>query len=203
MNLHVVDTTEEFRKKNKRRNNWTQEFEWCFEIYHTRRHMVNKEGCCKKYISPRSFWDRHTKKKSLCNFKKMPAFFICNTILLWCANTRCSMNDAIFSKLSLPPMYIYSLPKMIRKKNFQGCVKPSTNHLTKSFKDKAAISIAYDPVQHNRIKHIEVGCHFIKEMLLLGLIYIPFVKTTEQLPGVFTKGLSGLVFNNAVFGSHM
>ena len=34
--------------------------------------------------------------------------------------------------------------------------------------NKAAISIANNPVQHNRIKHVEIDRHFIKEMLVMG-----------------------------------
>ena len=36
--------------------------------------------------------------------------------------------------------------------------------------NKAAISIAYNPVLHDRTKHVEVDEHFIKEKLESGLI---------------------------------
>jgi len=36
--------------------------------------------------------------------------------------------------------------------------------------NKSAISIAHNPVQHDRIKHIEVDRHFIEEKLDSGLI---------------------------------
>ena len=55
--------------------------------------------------------------------------------------------------------------------------------------NKAAISIANNPVQHDRTKHMEVDQHFIKEKLESGVIYIPFIPTTQQVAGVFTKGL--------------
>ena len=35
---------------------------------------------------------------------------------------------------------------------------------------KSAISIAHNPVQHDRTKHVEVDRHFIKEKLKNGLI---------------------------------
>ena len=55
--------------------------------------------------------------------------------------------------------------------------------------NKSAISIAHNPVQHDRTKHVEIDRHFIKEKLDRGEICMPFVPTTEQLADVFTKGL--------------
>lgn len=55
---------------------------------------------------------------------------------------------------------------------------------------KAAISIAHDPVQHDRTKHVEVDCHFIKDHLKKRHICTPFIQTQHQLADVFTKGLS-------------
>ncbi|CAL5349086.1 unnamed protein product [Camellia sinensis] len=62
--------------------------------------------------------------------------------------------------------------------------------------NKAAISIAHNPVQHDRTKHIEIDRHFIKEKLNKGVICMPFVKSEDQLADVFTKGLSGKVFHS-------
>ena len=64
--------------------------------------------------------------------------------------------------------------------------------------NKAAISIAHNPVQHDRTKHIEVDRHFIKENLDAGIICIPFVGTTEQTADVLTKGLFRPVFEKMI-----
>ena len=55
--------------------------------------------------------------------------------------------------------------------------------------NKSAISIAHNPVQHDRTKHVEIDRHFIKEKLERGEICTPFVSTTEQLADILTKGL--------------
>lgn len=52
------------------------------------------------------------------------------------------------------------------------------------YDNKVATSIAHNAVQHDRRKHIEVDCHFIKEQLQHGWIFTPFVKTGDQLADV-------------------
>lgn len=64
--------------------------------------------------------------------------------------------------------------------------------------NKSAISIAHNPVQHDRTKHIEVDRHFIKEKLDSGLICTPFVSTKDQLADVLTKGLPNNVFQDLI-----
>ncbi|RDX63286.1 Copia protein, partial [Mucuna pruriens] len=58
----------------------------------------------------------------------------------------------------------------------------------------SAISIAHNPVQHDRIKHIEIDRHFIKEKLDSRLIVIAHVPTGLQMTDVFTKGLPATRF---------
>lgn len=53
--------------------------------------------------------------------------------------------------------------------------------------NKAAIDIAHNLVQHHRTKHVEVDQHFIKYKLEAGLIYIPFIKSEDQVAYVLTK----------------
>ena len=55
--------------------------------------------------------------------------------------------------------------------------------------NKAAISIAQNPVQHDRTKHVEIDRHFIKEKIDSGAVCMPFVSTTQQIADIFTKGL--------------
>ncbi|GMP88706.1 hypothetical protein CsSME_00040591 [Camellia sinensis var. sinensis] len=55
--------------------------------------------------------------------------------------------------------------------------------------NKAAISIAHNPVLHDRTKHIEVDKHFIKEKINAGIICMTYLPTGEQLADVLTKGL--------------
>ncbi|RDX81259.1 hypothetical protein CR513_38082, partial [Mucuna pruriens] len=55
--------------------------------------------------------------------------------------------------------------------------------------NNSAISIAHNPVKHDRTKHTEIDRHFIKEKLDNGLIVTAHVPTGLQVADVFTKGL--------------
>ncbi|KAA0038374.1 putative pentatricopeptide repeat-containing protein [Cucumis melo var. makuwa] len=54
--------------------------------------------------------------------------------------------------------------------------------------NKAAISIANNPVRHDRMKHVEIGIHFIKEKLDNDRICIPYISFSQQIADVFIKG---------------
>lgn len=55
---------------------------------------------------------------------------------------------------------------------------------------KSTIELAANPIYHERAKHIEIDCHFIREKLQQGLISINYVSSKDQPANLLTKGLN-------------
>ena len=57
--------------------------------------------------------------------------------------------------------------------------------------NQVVLHIAFNLVFHERTKHIEVDCHFIKEKIASRCMTTSFVNSNNQLADMFTKSLRG------------
>jgi hypothetical protein len=64
--------------------------------------------------------------------------------------------------------------------------------------NKAAITIAQNLVQHDRLNQVEIDRHFIKEKLDQNLIKFLFVRSEHQLADILTKAVSGKAFHGII-----
>lgn len=62
--------------------------------------------------------------------------------------------------------------------------------------NKAAISIAKNPVHHDRTKHVEIDKHFIKEKIDHKMISVNHVPSCQQTADILTKALPRNVYEN-------
>ena len=55
--------------------------------------------------------------------------------------------------------------------------------------DQSCIKLSENPVFHDRSKHIDIRCHFIRDYVQRGVVQLQYTPTGEQMVDILTKAL--------------
>jgi hypothetical protein len=59
----------------------------------------------------------------------------------------------------------------------------------------SAVYLSTNPIQHQRMKHVEIDLYFVWERVAIGDVHVLHVPTISQFTDIFTKGLPTSVFS--------
>nr|GEW58796.1 ribonuclease H-like domain-containing protein [Tanacetum cinerariifolium] len=52
-----------------------------------------------------------------------------------------------------------------------------------------AVNLSFNPVQHQRTKHIKIEIHFVRDLVVVGQVRVLHIPSRYQYADIFTKGL--------------
>ncbi|UYV75740.1 hypothetical protein LAZ67_13001182 [Cordylochernes scorpioides] len=77
------------------------------------------------------------------------------------------------------------------------CLTNASRPITIFCDNRAAIEFSKNNIENNRLKHIDIRYHYIREKVNSGDIHVNYISTNDNLADIFTKGLKRTAHQNA------
>lgn len=124
-------------------------------------------------------------------------FFLGSSLISWRAKKQHtvsrSSSEAEYRALSFASCELQWLLYLLKDLGVS-CIKSPVLYCD----NQSAIHIAGNPVFHERTKHLEIDCHFVRERLQQGLFKLLPIKSQSQLADFFTKPLPPKNFHSFI-----
>ncbi|PNX83140.1 retrovirus-related Pol polyprotein from transposon TNT 1-94, partial [Trifolium pratense] len=124
-------------------------------------------------------------------------FFLGSSLISWRAKKQHtiarSSSEAEYRALSFAACELQWLTYLLQDLKVL-CVKPPVLYCD----NQSALHIAANPVFHERTKHLEIDCHFVREKLLQEVFKLLPIHTKSQLADFFTKPLPPKSFHSFI-----
>jgi hypothetical protein len=129
-------------------------------------------------------------------------FFLGSSLISWRAKKQHtvsrSSSKAEYRALSFASCELQWLVYLLKDLQVK-CVKPPILYCD----NQSALHIVANPVFHERTKHLEIDCHFVREKLQQGVFKLLPIHTKSQLADFFTKALPPKAFPSFISKLHM
>jgi len=115
--------------------------------------------------------------------------FLGNTPISWSSKKQCAIarlsTEAEYRALATAAVESVWLISLLQELKF--CLSQPPLLLCDNL---GATQLSFNPVQHSRMKHIQIDIHFMRDLVAKNILNVQHVHTTDQLVDLFTKPLS-------------
>lgn len=118
-----------------------------------------------------------------------PTFY--NSLVAWASSKQKVVTRSI-SKQNMVPWLLLPLSWFGSNMCFMNFISPFLTCLLRH--NVSATCLSINPIQHARIKHVELDWHFLRNQVNAGTLDVQFTPTNEQLADALTKAQPKALF---------